>query len=138
MRRVILICLVVFFFYSGYTAWTYIQDVLLYQDALDGKYYFSPPTKEEMTQWNIKDKQFEIKQAQEQLEQIKQGKSEWEHEFINKQARDIILHMKEYPKGHNPPDNLLLAELKEYSDERDKWVVSTIASFALTIYILLH
>ena len=138
MRRVILICLVVFFFYSGYTAWTYIHDISIYQDAIAGKYFFSPPTKEEMAQWNIKDKQFEIKQAQEQLEQIKQGKSEWEHDFINKQARDLQLHIKEYPKGHNPPHNILLADLEEFSAKRDKWVFATVTSFALTIYILTH
>ena len=130
--------LILFYFvgYSGIGAYAAMENVVKYEKALVGEYFLLPPTEKERQDWEIKDRNFEIMQKLQEIDQLKRGKSTDDVDFILKQTDELLDHMKTCPPGHNPPQKEIIAMISDARTERNYYILSAIGCMGLCVYII--
>jgi hypothetical protein len=121
--------------FSGTGVYATMEKINNYEKAIAGTYYLLPPTEREITAWEEKDRKFEIRQKQEEINMLKQGKKTDDLDFIVKQTDDLIAHTMTYPRGHNPPPKEIMAMINVARTERNYYAIGMIGLFGLSVII---
>lgn len=136
MKSAIILVLLGALWWTGDFVLDFRKDIQRHENALAGKVFLLPPTDEEVKRYEILEKELEIRQKQEELAQIKDGKSSDSEASFNltiKHTDEIIALYDTYPPGHNPPVQVIQDKIHELISKRNLYGMG----FGFTTAVLL-